>query len=65
MKKCYAMIHVWLHDMDHNIDLNYCRKIRPIDVFRWHIGLEGSIFFIYVLQGQKYSNIPWVYGKSQ
>ena len=33
MKKCYAMIHVWLHDMDHNIDLNYCRKIRPISLF--------------------------------
>ena len=30
MKKCYAMIHVWLHDMDHNIDLNYRRKIRPM-----------------------------------
>jgi hypothetical protein len=29
MKKCYATIHVWLHDMDHNIDLNYRRKIRP------------------------------------
>ena len=26
MKKCYSTIHVWLHDMDHNIDLNYCRK---------------------------------------
>jgi hypothetical protein len=30
MKKCYATIHVWLHDMDHNIDLNYRRKIRPM-----------------------------------
>ena len=30
MKKCYAMIHVLLHDMDHNIDLNYRRKIRPV-----------------------------------
>ena len=30
MKKYYAMIHVWLHDMDHNIDLNYCRKIRTV-----------------------------------
>ena len=30
MKKCYATIHVWLHDMDHNIDLNYRRKIRPL-----------------------------------
>ena len=30
MKKCYATIHVWLHDMDHNIDLNYRRKIRPV-----------------------------------
>ena len=30
MKKCYATIHVWLHDMDLNIDLNYRRKIRPI-----------------------------------
>jgi hypothetical protein len=30
MKKCYAMIHVWLHDMDHNIDINYRRKIRPL-----------------------------------
>ena len=30
MKKCYATIHVGLHDMDHNIDLNYCRKIRPV-----------------------------------
>ena len=29
MKKCYVMIHVWLHDMNHNIDLNYRRKIRP------------------------------------
>ena len=29
MKKCYVMIHVWLHDMDHNMDLNYRRKIRP------------------------------------
>ena len=26
MKKCYATI----HDMDHNIDLNYRRKIRPL-----------------------------------
>ena len=30
MKKCYVTIHVWLHDMDHNINLNYRRKIRPI-----------------------------------
>ena len=30
MKKCYATIHVVLHDMEHNIDLNYCRKIRPL-----------------------------------
>ena len=30
MKKCYVTIHVWLHDMDHNIDLNYRRKIRPL-----------------------------------
>ena len=30
MKKCYATIHVSLHDMDHNIDLNYRRKIRPM-----------------------------------
>ena len=30
MKKCYATIHVWLDDMDHNIDLNYRRKIRPL-----------------------------------
>ena len=30
MKKCYATIYVWLHDMDHNIDLNYRRKIRPV-----------------------------------
>ena len=30
MKKCYATIHVWLHDMDHNIDLNYRRKIHPV-----------------------------------
>ena len=29
MKKCYVTIHVWLHDMDHNMDLNYRRKIRP------------------------------------
>ena len=30
MKKYYATIHVWLHDMDHNIDLIYRRKIRPV-----------------------------------
>ena len=33
MKKCYATIHVWLHDMDHNIDLNYRRKIRPMSLY--------------------------------
>ena len=30
MKKRYAMIHVWLHNMEHNIDLNYRRKIPPM-----------------------------------
>ena len=30
MKKTYVMIHVIKHDMDHNMDLNYRRKIRPI-----------------------------------
>ena len=29
MKKFYATIHVRLHDMDHNIDLNYRRKKIP------------------------------------
>ena len=29
MKKTYVMIHVIKHDIDHNMDLNYRRKIRP------------------------------------
>ena len=51
MKKCYATIHVWLHDMDHNIDLNYRRKIRPMAGFAWfeskmcQIGLFDFWFF--------------------
>ena len=28
------MIHVIKHDMDHNMDLNYSRKIRPMTVQR-------------------------------
>ena len=28
------MIHVIKHDMDHNMDLNYCRKIRPMYWFQ-------------------------------
>ena len=46
MKKCYATIHVWLHDMDHNIDLNYRRKIRPLKCFGtdiyWHHEHSGT-----------------------
>ena len=30
MKKTNVMIHVIKHDMDHNMDLNYRRKIRPV-----------------------------------
>ena len=51
MKKCYATIYVWLHDMDHNIDLNYRRKIRPMAGFAWfeskmcQIGLFDFWFF--------------------
>ena len=35
MKKCYVTIHVWLHDMDHNMDLNYRRKIPPMYKKGW------------------------------
>ena len=31
MKKTYVMIHVIKHDMDHNMDLNYRRKIHPMN----------------------------------
>ena len=33
-KKRYVTIYVWLHDMDHNMDLNYRRKIRPRCLFK-------------------------------
>ena len=45
MKKCYATIHVWLHDMDHNIDLNYRRKIRPMS-------FTYSVFCLWLEQSQ-------------
>ena len=31
------MIHVIKHDMDHNMDLNYRRKIRPLPVLHSNI----------------------------
>ena len=31
MKKSYVMIHVIKHDMDPNMDLNYSRKIGPMN----------------------------------
>ena len=30
-EKTYVMIHVIKHDMDHNMDLNYRRKIHPMN----------------------------------
>ena len=44
MKKCYVTIHVWLHDMDHNIDLNYRRKIHP--VLKWDMVCFCNIRFL-------------------
>ena len=46
MKKCYATIHVWLHDMDHNIDLNYRRKIRPQTLYKVNVERATFSFFI-------------------
>ena len=42
MKKTYVMIHVIKHDMDHNMDLNYRRKIRPLHA-RSHQHLRAQI----------------------
>ena len=49
MKKCYAMIHVSLHDMDHNIDLNYRRKIRPVCTVK--------IIFTNIVKQEQYRNV--------
>ena len=43
MKKCYATIHVRLHDMDHNINLNYHRKIRPMKGCKLDKGKHGLL----------------------